>query len=124
MIISYPPTMRRQLLSKHFLISTMPERALDDLVKFSTVVRFEPHRGGRWIRTLGPPSEGSLPMLAPRRSSTECAPESQVRNGLAAGGRRVRTPAEIARRTRRRERSAFRGGIGRVARRQLNRAPP
>jgi hypothetical protein len=31
--------------------------------------------------------------------------------------------AEIARRTRRRERSAFRGGIGRVARRQLNRAP-
>ena len=32
--------------------------------------------------------------------------------------------AEIARRTRRRERSAFRGGIGRVARRQLNRAPP
>jgi CRP-like cAMP-binding protein len=36
--------MRRQLLSKHFLISTMPERALDDLVKFSTVARFEPHR--------------------------------------------------------------------------------
>ena len=33
MIISYPPTMRRQLLSKHFLISTMPERALDDLVQ-------------------------------------------------------------------------------------------
>src|SRR5229473_3282530 len=47
--------------------------------------------GGRWIRTLGPPSESSLPMLAPRRSSTECAPESQVRNGLAAGGRGIRT---------------------------------
>jgi CRP-like cAMP-binding protein len=44
MISSYPPAMRRQLLSKHFLISTMPERALDDLVKFSTVARFEAHR--------------------------------------------------------------------------------
>jgi CRP/FNR family cyclic AMP-dependent transcriptional regulator len=44
MIISYPPAMRRQLLSKHFLISTMPERALDELVKFSTVARFEPHQ--------------------------------------------------------------------------------
>jgi CRP-like cAMP-binding protein len=32
MISSYPLAMRRQLLSKHFLISTMPERALDDLV--------------------------------------------------------------------------------------------
>src|SRR6201997_4553362 len=44
MISSYPPTIRRQLLSKQFLISTMPEGALDDLVKFSTVARFEPHR--------------------------------------------------------------------------------
>src|SRR5437016_1446562 len=44
MISSYPPAMRRQLLSKHFLISTMPEGALDDLVKFTTVARFEPHR--------------------------------------------------------------------------------
>ena len=44
MIISHPPVMRRQLLSKHFLIATMPEPALDDLVKFSTVARFEPHR--------------------------------------------------------------------------------
>jgi CRP/FNR family cyclic AMP-dependent transcriptional regulator len=42
MIRSYPPAVRRQLLSKHFLISTMPERALDDLVKFSTVVHFQP----------------------------------------------------------------------------------
>ena len=32
------------MLSKHFLISTMPEGALDDLVKFTTVARFEPHR--------------------------------------------------------------------------------
>ena len=44
MISSYPPAMRRQLLSKHFLISTMPEGALDDLVKFTTVARFDPHR--------------------------------------------------------------------------------
>ena len=44
MISSYPPAIRRQLLSKHFLISTMPEAALDDLVKFTTVARFEPHR--------------------------------------------------------------------------------
>jgi CRP/FNR family transcriptional regulator, cyclic AMP receptor protein len=34
----------RQLLSKHCLISTMPEGALDELVKFTTVARFEPHR--------------------------------------------------------------------------------
>src|SRR5689334_19042060 len=39
MNISYPPAVRRQLLSKHFLMSSMPERALDELVKFSTVAR-------------------------------------------------------------------------------------
>jgi hypothetical protein len=39
MISSYPPATRRQLLSKHFLISTMPKGALDDLVKFTTVAR-------------------------------------------------------------------------------------
>jgi CRP/FNR family transcriptional regulator, cyclic AMP receptor protein len=44
MIHSYPPAVRRQLLSKHFLISSMPERALDDLVKFTTVARFEPYQ--------------------------------------------------------------------------------
>ena len=44
MISSYPHTVRRQLLSKHFLISTIPERALDDLVRFSTVAHFEPHQ--------------------------------------------------------------------------------
>jgi CRP/FNR family cyclic AMP-dependent transcriptional regulator len=43
MIRSYPPAVRRQLLAKHFLISKMPERVLDDLVAFSTVARFEPH---------------------------------------------------------------------------------
>jgi CRP/FNR family transcriptional regulator, cyclic AMP receptor protein len=45
MISSYPHAVRRQLLSKHFLISTIPERALDDLVRFSTVAHFEPHQG-------------------------------------------------------------------------------
>src|SRR6201987_877334 len=44
MISSYPPATRRQLLSKHFLISTIPEGALDDLVKFTTVAQFDPHR--------------------------------------------------------------------------------
>ena len=44
MIGSYPPAVRRRLLSKHFLISGMPEWALDNLVKFSTVVRFERHQ--------------------------------------------------------------------------------
>jgi hypothetical protein len=41
---SYSPTVRRQLLAKHFLISTLPERALDDLVKFSTIAHFAPHQ--------------------------------------------------------------------------------
>jgi CRP/FNR family transcriptional regulator, cyclic AMP receptor protein len=76
MIISYPPAMRRQLLSKHFLMSTMPERALDELVKFSTVARFEPHQfnkgdrgdclygvlSGR-VRIYSTSSEGSEIML-------------------------------------------------------------
>jgi CRP-like cAMP-binding protein len=44
MMSSYPPVVRRQLLAKHFLISTMPPQALDDLVKFSTVARFEPNQ--------------------------------------------------------------------------------
>jgi CRP/FNR family cyclic AMP-dependent transcriptional regulator len=44
MVGSYPYAVRRRLLSKHFLISTMPERALDDLVKFSAVTHFDPHR--------------------------------------------------------------------------------
>jgi CRP-like cAMP-binding protein len=43
MISSYSSAQRRQLLSKHFLISTMSERALDDLVRYATIARFEPH---------------------------------------------------------------------------------
>ncbi len=63
MIGSYPPAMRRQLLSKHFLISTMPERALDDLVKFSTVARFEPHQD---IVRKGDPGDGLYGVLSGR----------------------------------------------------------
>jgi len=44
MIGPYPAAMRCQLLSKHFLISSMSERVLDDLVKFSTVGGFEADR--------------------------------------------------------------------------------
>jgi CRP/FNR family cyclic AMP-dependent transcriptional regulator len=44
MIGSHSPAVRRRLLSKHFLIAAMPENALDDLVKFSTVARFDAHR--------------------------------------------------------------------------------
>ena len=44
MISSYSSTTRRELLSKHFLMSTLPQRALDDLVKFTTITRVEPHR--------------------------------------------------------------------------------
>jgi CRP-like cAMP-binding protein len=41
MISSYS---RRELLSKHFLMSTLPQRTLDDLVKFTTIARVKPHR--------------------------------------------------------------------------------
>jgi CRP-like cAMP-binding protein len=44
MISSYSPAMRRELLSKHFLMSTLPQRTLDDLVKFTTIARVKPHR--------------------------------------------------------------------------------
>jgi CRP-like cAMP-binding protein len=41
-ISSYPPAVRRQLLSKHFVFSTMPEWMLDDFVQFTIVARFQP----------------------------------------------------------------------------------
>jgi CRP-like cAMP-binding protein len=72
MIISYPPTMRRQLLSKHFLISTMPERALDDLVNFSTVVRFEPHRD---VFNKGEPGDCLYGILSGRVRIYSTSPE-------------------------------------------------
>jgi CRP/FNR family transcriptional regulator, cyclic AMP receptor protein len=63
MIRSYPPAVRRQLLSKHFLISTLPERALDDLVKFSTVARFGPHQD---IVRKGDPGDSLYGILSGR----------------------------------------------------------
>ena len=44
MINSYSPAVRRELLSKPSLMSTLPQRALDELVKFTTLARVEPHR--------------------------------------------------------------------------------
>jgi CRP/FNR family transcriptional regulator, cyclic AMP receptor protein len=63
MISSYPAAVRRQLLSKHFLISTLPERALDDLVKFSTIGRFEPHQA---IFSKGDPGDSLYGILSGR----------------------------------------------------------
>ena len=72
MIISYPLTMRRQLLSKHFLISTMPERALDELIKFSTVARFEPHQE---IFAKGDPGDCLYGVLSGRVRIYSTSPE-------------------------------------------------
>src|SRR6266480_4575194 len=72
MIISYPPAMRRQLLSKHFLISTMPERALDELVKFSTVARFDPHQE---IFAKGDPGDCLYGVLSGRVRIYSTSPE-------------------------------------------------
>lgn len=84
MIISYPPAMRRQLVSKHFLISTMPERALDDLVKFSTVARFEPHRD---IFNKGDPGDCLYGILSGRVRIYSASPEGSeiVLNVLETG---------------------------------------
>ena len=72
MISSYPPAIRRQLLSKHFLISTMPERAIDDLVKFSSVARFEPHR---LIFSKGDPGDCLYGILVGRVRIYSTSPE-------------------------------------------------
>jgi len=72
MISSYPPAVRRQLLSKHFLISKMPERALDDLVKFTTVARIEPHR---LIFNKGDPGDCLYGILAGRVRIFSTSPE-------------------------------------------------
>jgi CRP/FNR family cyclic AMP-dependent transcriptional regulator len=72
MIISYPPAMRRQLLSKHFLISTMPEQALDELIKFSTVARFDPHQG---IFYKGDPGDCLYGVLSGRVRIFSISPE-------------------------------------------------
>jgi CRP/FNR family transcriptional regulator, cyclic AMP receptor protein len=72
MIVYYPPTMRRQLLVKHFLISTMPEQALDDLVKFSTVARFEQHRD---VFNKGEPGDCLYGILSGRVRIYSTSPE-------------------------------------------------
>ena len=72
MIVSYPPAMRRQLLSKHFLMSTMPERALDELVKFSTVARFVPHED---IFNKGDPGDCLYGVLSGRVRIYSASPE-------------------------------------------------
>ena len=41
MITSYPPAIRRQLLSKHFLISSMPEEALDGSTRPASAAAME-----------------------------------------------------------------------------------
>lgn len=40
----YPSEVRRALLSKHFLLSTMPPRVLDDLLRVSTVKAYAPRQ--------------------------------------------------------------------------------
>ncbi|HEY2532810.1 MAG TPA: Crp/Fnr family transcriptional regulator [Xanthobacteraceae bacterium] len=72
MISSYTPMMRRQLLSSHFLMSTIPQRALDDLVKFTTVARFEPHRE---IFGKGDPGDCLYGILAGRVRIFSTSPE-------------------------------------------------
>jgi CRP-like cAMP-binding protein len=72
MIRSYPHAVRRQLLSKHFLMSTMPEKALDDLVKFSNVVHFQPHED---IVRKGDPGDCLYGILAGRVRIYSTSPE-------------------------------------------------
>ena len=72
MIGSYPPAVRRRLLSKNFLISTMPEWALDNLVKFSTVVRFERHQD---IVRKGDPGDCLYGILSGRVRIYSSSPE-------------------------------------------------
>ena len=72
MIGSYPPAVRRRLLSKHFLISGMPEWALDNLVKFSTVVRFERHQD---IVRKGDPGDCLYGILSGRVRIYSSSPE-------------------------------------------------
>ena len=84
MISSYPPAMRRELLSKHVLLSTLPQRALDDLVKFTTIARVEPHRE---IFSKGDPGDCLYGILAGRVRIFSTSPEGNeiVLNILEAG---------------------------------------
>ena len=84
MISSYSPAMRRELLSKHFLMSTMPQRVLDDLVKFTTIARVEPHRV---IFSKGDPGDCLYGILAGRVRIFSASPEGDeiVLNVLESG---------------------------------------
>jgi CRP-like cAMP-binding protein len=84
MISSYTPMMRRQLLATHFLMSSMPQRALDDLVKFTTVARFAPHRE---IFSKGDPGDCLYGILAGRVRIFSSSPEGDeiLLNVLEAG---------------------------------------
>jgi len=84
MISSYSPAMRRELLSKHFLMSTLPQRALDDLVKFTTIARVEPHRV---IFSKGDPGDCLYGILAGRVRIFSASPEGDeiVLNILESG---------------------------------------
>lgn len=84
MINSYPSAMRRQLLSKAFLISTMPDRALDDLVKFTTIARIEPHR---LIFSKGDPGDCLYGILTGRVRIFSTSPEGSeiVLNVMESG---------------------------------------
>src|SRR5690242_16203402 len=84
MIGSYSPAVRRQLLAKHFLISALPERALDDLIRFSTVARFEPHQE---IVRKGEPGECLYGILSGRVRIYSTSPEGNeiLLNVMARG---------------------------------------
>ena len=84
MISSYSPAMRRDLLSKHFLMSTLPARALDDLVKFTTIARIEPHGP---IFSKGDPGDCLYGILAGRVRIFSTSPEGDeiVLNILESG---------------------------------------
>jgi hypothetical protein len=95
---SYPPAIRRQLLSKHFLISTVPEGALDNLVKFTTVARFEPHRvifskgdkGRLSLRHPVGPRTDLLRFLGSLLTLRWREPDSNSRTALSTSGKRRR----------------------------------
>ena len=72
MVSSYSPAMRRELLSKHSLMSALPQRALDDLVKFTTVARVEPHHV---IFGKGDPGDYLYGILAGRVRIFSTSPE-------------------------------------------------
>jgi CRP-like cAMP-binding protein len=69
---SYPMAVRRQLLVKHSLISNLPERAIDDLVKFSTVAHFGPQQD---IVRKGDPGECLYGILSGRVRIYSTSPE-------------------------------------------------